>query len=99
MIERTEVGRSGGSDAAALVVDDDVIRSNSQFTKHGRKERSFVLAVTVTVGEGLLRRMGLPAADAQFDGDIANVALGEFSERGHFGEKSLFIGGEFGNFL
>ena len=99
MIERANVRRSGGSDAAAFGIDHDVIGIDIDFFQHGGEQGGFILAVAIAVRKGFVGRMRLPAADPEFDGHVANILLHELGKGLHFGKLGGLIRGEFGDFL
>ena len=69
--------------------------------EHGAQQRGLVLAVAVAVAEDVIRRVGLQAADADLDADIADVALhvigdgsGPSREVGLAGDEHFGLGAE-----
>jgi hypothetical protein len=81
------VSQHVGANGSALGVDDYVLRIDADLVEHGAHERGFVLTVAVAVGEGVGGGMGLQAADAQFDGDVADVVLNELGDGAHLVER------------
>ena len=63
------------TDDAAIDLRDDVIGFDSDFVEHGTEQRGLVFAIAVLVLEDGGSRMGLESADADFDGDVTDLAL------------------------
>ncbi len=68
---------------ASPCVDHYMVGVHSDLTQHGVHQRCFVFAIAVAVRENIRSSVRLPATDAQFDRDIANVVLHERSDGLH----------------
>ena len=67
--------------------------------QHGTHKGGFIFAVAVPVREDVGRSMRLPSADADFDGDVADIALHELRNRAHFLDRSVAGSGKGRDFL
>src|SRR5260370_28662594 len=86
MIEPS-VRRSLGSDRSALCIDCHAIRFHADLVEHRLHKSSFVFTVSIAMPEYLWGRMRLPATDAQFDCNVADVMLHKLSQNLHFFER------------
>ncbi len=84
---------------APLVVNYNVEGVNADLAQHGSHQRRFVLAVPVVVRENLGRRVRLKSANAQFDGDVADVVLYEVADRLHLLKLCSFRCNQLGHLL
>lgn len=74
-----EGGRAGGDDAA-LRIDHDPRGVDTDGPEHGTEEGGFVFAIAVAGAKDIRCGVGLVAADADLDGDIADLALDEVAD-------------------
>src|SRR5580698_1707212 len=63
---------------------------NSYFVQHRASQGCFILAIPVTMGKNLGRRMRLKAANAKLNGDVADVVLHKASYCLHFFKLRVF---------
>ena len=77
-------------DEAAPGIDQNPGGVDADAFQHGAQQRGLVFAVAVAVAEDVIRGVGLIAADADLDADIADVAL-------HVAGDALDLRGEVGS--
>ena len=94
---------SFGIDDAASAVHVEVVGVDADGLQHGDEQGGFVLAVAVAVAIDVSGVVGLPAADALLDDEIADVFLdvvGDAAqlgvEVGSAGDEFLSLGGDLG---
>ena len=94
-------GRVIGIDDAAAVVDGHVEGVDAGHLEHGDEQGGLVFAVAVTIAEDVGGMIGLPAADAALDDEVADVFLDVFGdaaelgvEVGRAGDEGLGLGGD-----
>src|SRR3984957_1582353 len=77
-------------DCAALAINHHMEGINSYFVQHRASQGCFILAIPVTMGKNLGRRMRLKAANAKLNGDVADVVLHKASYCLHFFKLRVF---------
>lgn len=89
VVEAAHVGWHLRRHRTAFGVDDDIERLDAGLAEHGTEKRGLVLAIAIAMREYLGGSMGLPASNAQFNSDVANVVLHEQRQRLHFLQRSV----------
>ena len=74
-------------DGAALGRGENVIRIHARLAQQGAHERDLVFTVAVMIREDVAGVMRLISAEADLDGDVANVVLRERADRGDLVER------------
>ena len=92
-------GREIRIDDAAMGINHHVVGIHADLVQHGAEQRHFVLAVSVLMFENVRGRMGLQAADPDFNGDVADLLLHVGSKQLHFLKRVGNAGGKLSNFL
>ena len=86
-------------DGAGLRADDKMVSVDAEDSEHGGHQRGFVFAVPVAVGEHVRRGMRLEAADAKFNGNVADFFLHKVGNGGHLLETGFLAARDFGDLL
>ncbi len=89
MVETANVGGHVRGYRTPFRVDDHIKRLHPDPAQHRTEQRGFIFAVTVAVDEHVGSGMRLPASNAQFDGDVADVVLHELRQRLHLLQRCL----------
>ena len=72
---------------------------NAGLRQHGAEQRGLVFAITVVVGEDILRLVRPKTADANFDRHITYLALHEDAERANLTDGSCGLDSELRHLL
>ena len=98
----SEQRRVIGIDNTAAMVDGHVVGMNARDLEHGDEQSGFVFTVSVTIAEYVRGMIGLKAADAALDDEVANVFLDGFGDAREpgvevrsAGDEGLNLSGDF----
>src|SRR6266851_229952 len=85
-VVKSQIRRRRRRDRPAFGVDEHIVGFDADFLEHRTQQRDLVFAVAIAMAEYFGGGMGLVPADAQFNGDVANIVLHEARQRLHFSQ-------------